>query len=130
MHSYFVGWNRGAWSHKCRCAILKAMRSRTSRITAALVLLTCLICPLLETFDSWDDTIQTGNDTEYTLVVLALCMGVAYSVARFTRKSALLGFVAKGIFASPAQKSFLFAPLSFTLLLFDATSPPLLPMRI
>jgi len=99
------------------------------RITAALVLLTCLICPLLEMFDSWDDTIQTGNDTEYTLVVLALCMGVAYSVARFTRKSALLGFVAKSIFASPA-KSFLFAPLGFTLMLFDATSPPLLPMRI
>jgi hypothetical protein len=106
------------------------MRSRTSRITAALVLLTCLICPLLEAFDSWDDTIQTGNDTEYTLVVLALCMGVAYSVARFTRKSALLGFVAKSIFASPAQKSLLFTPLSFTLLLFDATSPPLLPMRV
>ncbi len=102
-----------------------------SRITAALVLLTCLICPLLETFDSWDDTIQTGNDTEYTLVVLALCMGVAYSVARFTRQSAsLLCFVANSIFASSAQKSFLFAPLSFTLLLFDATSPPLLPMRI
>jgi len=25
-------------------------------------------------FDHWDDTIQTGNDTEYGLVVLALCV--------------------------------------------------------
>jgi len=71
------------------------MWSRASRITALVVLLTCLICPLLETFDSWDDTIQTGNDTEYTLVILALCIGIAYSFARFTFTSGLLGFVAK-----------------------------------
>jgi hypothetical protein len=51
------------------------------------VLLTCLICPLLELFDSWDDTIQSGNDTEYALVILALCVGVAYSFARFISKS-------------------------------------------
>jgi len=93
-------------------------------------LLTCLICPVLETFDSWDDTTQTGNDTEYTLVILALCVGVAYSFARFTFKSGLLGFVAKSVVASCAQKSFFSAPCSFTLLLFDATSPPPLPLRI
>lgn len=33
-------------------------------------------------FDNWDHTIQTGSDTEYALVVLALCIGFAYSVAR------------------------------------------------
>src|SRR5207302_189474 len=48
------------------------MRSRASQIAVTLVLLTCLICPLVETFDNWDHTIQTGNDTEYALVVLAL----------------------------------------------------------
>jgi hypothetical protein len=105
------------------------MRSRAFRITAALALLTCLICPLVETFDTWDHTIQTGNDTEYGLVVLALCVGVAYSFARFMLKSALLGFIAKSVFASCAQKSFLSAPCSFTLLL-DAPSPPPLPLRI
>ena len=94
------------------------------------VLLTCLICPLLEMFDSWDDTIRTGNDTEYALVILALSVGVAYSFARFTFKSGLLGFVAKRVFASCTQKSFLSAPCSFILLLFDATSPPPLPLRI
>src|SRR5881409_3750598 len=106
------------------------MGSRVSRIMVTVVLLTCLICPLVEMFDNWDDTIQTGNDTEYTLVVLALCVGVAYSFTRFIFKSALLGFVAKGIFASCAQKSFFSAPSSFTLVLFDATSPPPLPLRI
>src|ERR1700704_2968860 len=105
------------------------MRSRASRIIATLALFTCLICPIVETFDTWDHTIQTGNDTEYGLVVLALCVGVAYSFARFIFKSALLGFIAKSLFACCAQKSFLSAACSFTLL-FDAISPPPLPLRI
>ena len=111
------------------CAILEAMRSRALRIIAGLALLTCLICPLVEMFDTWDHTIQTGNDIEYGLVVLALCVGVAYSFARFVFKSALLDFIAKSVFASCVQKSFLSAACSFTLL-FDATSPPPLPLRI
>jgi hypothetical protein len=94
------------------------------------VLLTCLICPLIETFDSWDDTIQTGNDTEYALVILALCVGVGYLFSRFTSKAELFGIVAKSVFASCTQKSFLSVPFSLTFLLFDATSPPALPMRI
>jgi hypothetical protein len=34
----------------------------------------------LKTLDNWDHTVQTGNDTEYPLVVLASCAGVAYSL--------------------------------------------------
>ena len=105
------------------------MRSRLSRITVTLALLTCLICPLVELFDNWDHAIQTGNDTEYALVVLALCVGVAYSLARFIFKSALLGFVAKSVFTSYGPKSFYSTACTFTALLFDATSPPL-PLRI
>jgi len=78
------------------------------------VLLTCLICPLVETFDTWDHTIQTGNDTEYPLVLLALCVGVAYSMARFVFKPTPLGLVAKSVFAFCAQKSFLSVPCGFT----------------
>src|SRR3981081_2970982 len=106
------------------------MRSRASRITITLALLACLICPLVEMFDNWDHAIQTGNDTEYTLVILALCVGVAYSFARLIFKSALLGFVAKTVFASCAQTFSLSTACGFTLLLFDATSPPPLPLRI
>src|SRR5258707_7535148 len=109
------------------CAILEVMRSWASRIVAMLVLLTCLICPLLETFDTWDHTIQTGNDTEYTLVILALSVGAAYSFSRFIFKSAPLGFIANSVFASCAQQSFLSTPCGFILLLFDSTSPPSLP---
>jgi hypothetical protein len=106
------------------------MRMRASRITAVVVLLTCLVCPILELFDSWDDTIQSGNDTEYALVILALCVGVAYSFARFISESDLFNIVAKNIFASCTQKSFLSTQCSFFLLLFDATSPPALPLRL
>src|SRR5258708_12459071 len=74
------------------------MRSRASRIAAMLALLTCLVCPLVETFDNWDHTIQTGNDTEYALVLLALCVGVSYSFARFFFNSALLRFVSTCFF--------------------------------
>ncbi len=111
-------------------SILVWMRPSASRISVTLALLTCLICPPVDMFDNWDHTIQTGSDIEYGLVVLALCVGVAYSFARFIFKSALLGFVAKSIFASISQKSFHSASCSFTLLLFDATSPPPLPLRI
>jgi hypothetical protein len=106
------------------------MRVRASRLIATVILVTCLVCPLVELFDNWDHTVQTGNDTEYALVVLALCVGVAYSFARFIFKPALLGFLAKSLFASCAQKSFFSAPSSFTSLLFDATSSPPLPLRI
>jgi hypothetical protein len=34
-------------------------------------------------FDQWDHTLQTGNDTEYTFVILALCVGVAFSLKWF-----------------------------------------------
>ena len=99
-------------------------------MTLALALFICIVCPIVEMFDNWDHTIQTGNDTEYTLVVLALCVGVAYSFARFISKSTLLAFVAKSGFAPCLQKPFFSTPCSFTLLLFDATSPPPLPLRI
>jgi hypothetical protein len=94
------------------------------------VLMACLVCPLIEMFDNWDHAIQTGNDTEYALVVLALCVGVAYSFARFIFISALPGFVAKSVFASCARKSFFSTQCGFTFLLFDATSPPPLSLRI
>jgi hypothetical protein len=60
-----------------------SMRSRTSRLIAAVILVTCIVCPLVDLFDNWDHAIQTGNETEYALVVLALCVGLAYSIARF-----------------------------------------------
>jgi len=72
---------------------------------------------------------QTGNDTEYALVIFALCVGVAFSFVRFIFKSALLGSVAQSVFASCSLRYFLLRPCAGATL-FDATSPPALPLRI
>jgi|SRR5882672_10691181 len=63
--------------------MLWPMRSRASVTIATLILAVCLVCQVAEIFDQWDHTLQTGNDTEYTFVVLALCAGVAYSLKWF-----------------------------------------------
>ncbi len=42
----------------------------------------CLLCPLVDLFDQWDHVLQTGNDTEYPLVILALCVGAAFALGR------------------------------------------------
>lgn len=47
-----------------------------------LVLAICLVCPVVEMFDCWDHTPQTGNDTEYTFVIVGLCFGALYTFAR------------------------------------------------
>jgi hypothetical protein len=59
------------------------MRSRTSFVIATLVLAICFVCHVTEIFDQWDHTLQTGVDTEYTFVLLALCVGIACSLKWF-----------------------------------------------
>lgn len=102
------------------------MGSRASRIAVTLALLTCLICPLVEMFDTWDHTVETGNDTEYAFVVLALCVGVAYLSARFIFRSTLLGSVTKAAFACCLRTTFFNSTCCPTVLPLEATSPPLL----
>src|SRR5215475_14745313 len=105
------------------------MCSGAFRTTAALALLICLLCPLLETFDTWDHTLQTGNDTEYGLVVLALCVGVAYSLVRFILKAVPVGFVASNRFRS-CKRSVLVFTLGFRSCPFESVGSPPLPLRI
>ncbi len=103
------------------------MRSKLTRTVAIFVLAICLVCPLLEMFDHWDHTIQTGNDSEYALVVLALCVGASCSFARFLRKSPVASCLAR---IASVYMSFMFTPHSFSSLLLDATSPPSCALRI
>jgi hypothetical protein len=46
------------------------------------VLAICVVCPLLEIFEDWDHTLRTGQEIEYTFVLLALCVGVVYAFTR------------------------------------------------
>jgi len=108
-----------------RCVILEAMRS----VIVTLALLICLVCPLVEMFDSWDHTIQTGNDTEYALVLVVLCVGAAHLAARLILKPILLGAVAKNRLPSRTQKVLFFAS-GFGSLFLDETGSPPLSLRI
>ena len=47
---------------------------------------------------------QTGNDTEYGLVVLALCIGAAYSLARFILRQPLFQSFSEAISNLCARK--------------------------
>jgi hypothetical protein len=110
--------------------ILCSMRARFPRAVVTLVLAICLVCPLVELFDHWDHTMQTGNDTEYALVVLALCVGVAYSFARFILKCPLARFGARSVSYSCVHKPLLSTLRGFIFLLFSAISPPTIALRI
>ena len=106
------------------------MRSRISQIVAVLVLLICLICPVLEMFDHWDHTAQTGNDTEYTFVVLGMCVGVLYTFARFAFGFPLLKSALNIVPGLCTQKfSFLVGQRS-VFAVHIPLSPPVLPLRI
>ena len=60
------------------CGMLSSMSTKFSRGVVTLVLAICIVCPVIEMFDHWDHTLQTGSDTEYAFVILGLCVGVAY----------------------------------------------------
>ena len=49
------------------------------RLCIVAIIAICLGVPMAETFDSWDQTAQDGNDTEANVVVLVLCIGVAFA---------------------------------------------------
>ena len=106
------------------------MRSRLPRITVTLVLLICFVCPFVEMFDRWDHTIQTGNDTEYSLVVLALCIGFGYSAARFLFGASLRsGGSARAVSKSAELESLAFV-FRRVIQLASSISPPRVALRI
>jgi hypothetical protein len=49
------------------------------RLAIGAILAIVIGAPIVETFDQWDQTAQDGNDTEINLVIVALCVGVAFS---------------------------------------------------
>jgi hypothetical protein len=63
---------------------------RLRQISVALILAACVASPVLEMFDRWDDTARTGNDTEAAIVVVVLCVGVAFISTRIVVRPAMV----------------------------------------
>ena len=61
---------------------------RLLQVATIALLMAGLVAPVVEIFDQWDHTLQTGDDTEYTFVIVALCVGVACSLDWFLPKIA------------------------------------------
>jgi MFS-type transporter involved in bile tolerance (Atg22 family) len=105
------------------------MRFSASRTIVTLALAVCIVCPVIEMFDHWDHTLQTGSETEYTFVILGLCIGVTYAFAR-----AVLNVVGSSVSNTAASYSFL--PTFFAAFLNPAAnalipaSPPPTTLRI
>ena len=71
------------------CSVFGPIRSRYTRVTLrrvvrrlaiAAILAISLGAPIAELFDTWDQTLQTGSDTEANMVVVVLCVGVAFAI--------------------------------------------------
>ena len=106
------------------------MKSRASRIAAALILLTCVACPVIDSFDTWDNALETGNETEYTLVFVALCIGASYSLARFIAAAGVIDCIETRAFQFHRKRPAFFCGHAFVSLFLNGPSPPLLSLRI
>ena len=58
------------------------MRGWLLQLAAALIMVVCVGSCVSEIFDHWDHTLQTGHDTESTLVMLASLAGAVLVMAR------------------------------------------------
>jgi hypothetical protein len=88
------------------------------------VLLVCIGSHVSELLDTWDQTFQTGNDIESTLVVLALTVGVALALAS---AAVVLFSTTKSFNLVNAAHSF---PQGVSELIISTHSPPIVPLRI
>lgn len=50
------------------------------RVFISAIIAISLGAPIVELFDSWDQSLQTGTDTEANVAVVALCIGVAFAI--------------------------------------------------
>jgi hypothetical protein len=101
---------------------------RVRHLLGAIVVALCVMAPIAEAFDSWDRTLQDGNDTEANVVVAAVCVGIVLTIAApivIGRLRALAPFA--GIDPAPfASHSCSNTPRPLPA---PATSPPI-PLRI
>jgi hypothetical protein len=98
------------------------------RILGAAIVLICISVPVIESFDTWDQTLIDGNDTEANIVIAALCVGLALTAATIhITPVRQLPTDARSHLTSPA-------PVRFTALALlvpsPASSPPSSTLRI
>ena len=77
------------------CGIsLAVVAAKILKLALYAVLLVWLTWPIVELFDTWDQPVDTGNDSQYTFVVLGICAGAVYVFSK-RRQELLLVAVAQ-----------------------------------
>jgi hypothetical protein len=61
--------------------IKRKVRRRLIQFGTTFILMLCVWGHVSEIFDHWDNTFQTGNDIEYSTVIVALIAGAAIGFA-------------------------------------------------
>lgn len=89
-----------------------------------LILAICFVCHISEMFDQWDHTLQTGNDTEYTFVILALCVGVAFSLKWFIPRVSFPDSQTETVSYPRLRSSFSFMTQWCSVVAIQASPPP------
>jgi hypothetical protein len=102
------------------------MRTRATLIAGTIALAICVLCPLVDMFDQWDHALQTGSDSEYPLVILALCVGLVLALGRLIPKLSM-NLQASSILRYAIQPALNSLPFSMpsTALALTSASPPL-----
>jgi hypothetical protein len=102
------------------------MRTRATLIAGTIALAICVLCPLVDLFDQWDHALQTGSDSEYPLVILALCVGLVLALGRLIPKLSM-NLQASSILRYAIQSTLnsLAFSIPAAVLAFASASPPL-----
>ena len=106
------------------------MQVRISKIFVIAVLLICVFCALSETLDRWDNSFQTGDETESSVLLLALCLGAALLSARHLLAIAWHGSSAAAVFEARSLAESCLLLIAFIAVSSIFAVPPIIALRI
>jgi hypothetical protein len=95
------------------------------RFLSAAIIAICILVPLVEAFDTWDRTMQDDNDTDAIVVIAALCVGFALTMATTAIVPRLRRLPVKAHAAVTPRPQAALAPRHLIASISNDSSPPL-----
>jgi len=106
--------------------IIRAMKPQLLRWTMLLAMALMLCGHLTELFDAWDQTMATGQDADYAVVLLAACAGLVVVLEKCLRAALAVTLVE----SSRVQRMIALLRTFTSSEIYLGLSPPLVPLRI
>lgn len=101
-----------------------------SKILVSAILLTCIICAISETLDRWDNSFQSGDETESSVLILALCLGAAFLLVRRFLAITRYGSCTTAVFEAGSLAESCLLLIAFIAGSSIVGSPPIIALRI